>query len=89
VPGLTADDDDVAVFVPTSLGEDTAGSFLLDMPLDGSSLALDANDVTAVEVHDLDRTEAAGRRWCLASPLHNQRSPSRSGCQVGPADTSP
>ncbi len=52
VPGLTAADDDVSVFVPTSLGEVTAGSFLPDLLLDGSSLGLDANDITAVEVPD-------------------------------------
>ena len=52
VPGLTAADDDVAVFVPTSLGPDTAGSFLPDLLLDGSDLGLDANDITAVEVPD-------------------------------------
>ena len=52
VPGLTAADDDVAVFVPTSLGPDTAGSFSPDLLLDGSDLGLDANDITAVEVPD-------------------------------------
>ena len=47
--GFTADDDDVAVFEPTELGEDTAGSFT-GLLIDGSDLGIATNDITAVEV---------------------------------------
>ena len=47
--GFSADDDDVAVFEPTSLGEDTAGSFT-GLLINGSDLGIAINDITAVDV---------------------------------------
>jgi len=47
--GFTADDDDVAVFEPTELGEDTAGIFT-GLLINGSDLGIATNDIVAVEV---------------------------------------
>jgi hypothetical protein len=47
--GFSADDDDVAVFEPTELGEDTTGSFI-GLLINGSDLGIATNDIVAVEV---------------------------------------
>jgi hypothetical protein len=47
--GFAADDDDVAVFEPTELGEDTEGSFT-GLLINGSDLGIATNDIVAVEV---------------------------------------
>jgi hypothetical protein len=50
VPNLRAGAEDVAAFHPTQLGSDTTGTFAPDLLLDGTTLGLDRNDVTAVEL---------------------------------------
>ena len=47
--GFAADDDDVAVFAPTALGEATSGSFT-GLLINGSDLGIATNDIVAVEV---------------------------------------
>jgi hypothetical protein len=46
--GFAADDDDVAVFAPTALGEATSGSFT-GLLINGSDLGIATNDIVAVE----------------------------------------
>ncbi len=48
--GLTAADDDVATFHPTSLGGTTTGTWDPVLRFDGAVHALDPNDVTGVDL---------------------------------------
>jgi hypothetical protein len=50
VPGLSGQNEDVFVFVPTLLGPTTSGSYSPDLSFDGSTFGLDANDILAVEL---------------------------------------
>jgi hypothetical protein len=50
VPGLTADDDDVAVLTITVTGTSTAGTWSATLQLDGATLGISANDVSAIEL---------------------------------------
>jgi hypothetical protein len=50
VPGLTADDDDIAVFMITATGASTAGSWSPTLRLDGATLGISANDISAIEL---------------------------------------
>ena len=48
VPGLTAQDDDVVIFDPTSTGPTTAGTWDPVPYLDGASIGISGNDITAI-----------------------------------------
>ena len=50
VPGLSGQDEDVLVFVPTSLGGTTAGVFSPTLFFDGSASGLSSNDIFAVDL---------------------------------------
>jgi hypothetical protein len=50
VPGLNGADEDVGVFVPTTLGNVTAGSYEPALFFDGSAQGVAANDVFAIDL---------------------------------------
>jgi hypothetical protein len=50
VTGVSAADEDVFVFTPTSLGSVTAGNYSPTLYFDGSAFGLSANDVFAIDV---------------------------------------
>ena len=50
VAGIAGADEDVFVFIPTSLGSTTAGSFHPTLYFQGSTYALAANDVQGIDV---------------------------------------
>ena len=50
VTGVSGEDDDAFVFVPTLLGSVTTGAFLPTLYFDGSSFGLTANDVFAIDL---------------------------------------
>jgi carboxypeptidase family protein len=49
-PGLQAADEDVAAFAPRRLGGRTAGTFASALRLDGGTLGLGRNDITALDL---------------------------------------
>lgn len=49
VSGISGGDEDVVVFVPTSLGSVTAGMYVPTLYFDGSAFGLAANDVFAID----------------------------------------
>lgn len=50
VPGLAADNDDVAVLTITSTGPNTAGTWSSILRLDGVTLGISGNDISAIEL---------------------------------------
>jgi hypothetical protein len=50
VPGAAGADEDIFVFTPTSLGDNTAGTYSSTLFFDGSVYGLSLNDVWAVEL---------------------------------------
>jgi hypothetical protein len=50
VPGAAGADEDVVVFVPTTLGTTTTGAYDSTLAFDGSAFGLAANDVVAVDL---------------------------------------
>ncbi len=50
VTGVSGADEDVFVFIPSTLGTSTTGTFDPTLYFDGSAFALGANDVNAIEL---------------------------------------
>jgi hypothetical protein len=50
VPGISGANEDVFVFVPSSLGAMTAGVFVAALYFDGSGFVLAGNDINAIDV---------------------------------------
>ena len=50
VTGVSGADEDVLVFIPSTLGHDHTGTFDPTLYFDGSAFALDANDLNAIDL---------------------------------------
>ena len=50
VPGVSGADEDIFVFIPTSTGSTTAGTYSTSLFFDGSTFGLAANDVFAIDL---------------------------------------